>query len=795
MMRDLLWALRWLRKNPLFAVAVTLILGLGIGANTAVFSVVDAVLLRPLPYESANDLVRVAESNAKRAMDAVPAQDYLFWRGRRELFDKTVPYIKDVVTMTGASEPDQVMALRSSGDLFSLLGVHAQLGRVLVQADDNTSDVAVLSDRLWRRQFHADPRVLGRTVTLSGHIFTIAGVMPPEFDFPDSGVEMWLPLRVTPDMKDWLQVIGRLRKGVTTPQAQAALAASAHQLEQENPKHNAGLKISVMPWRQTVERQYELTLVFILAAVGLVLLIACADVGGLLLSRAVQRQKEIAIRASLGAGFWRVARQLLAESFVLAVFGSLAGIAAAYYTLQFLSKQLLALPIVLPHLQHVGLNSRVLVFNTALCLLLAVLCSLAPVLLASRTDLQGTLRSGHSAAPKSSARLFSILIASEAAFAFLLLVGSGLLVRSLIRLQQADHGFHPDHVLTMRVPIGTRMAGVAGTPYDTKPKQMAFYHELLEQIRRIPGVRAAAVVNNLPLSGFNTSLTMPSPHGETILMAGRTISPEYFSVMGIPLLEGRFFSESDGNGSPPVAIINQSFARQLFPGREAIGQTLPKEGSGPATTVVGVVKDSAQMSYDEPARAEIYIPYQQFIFGAFLSTIVVRTAGDPLALAETLRKAIWAVDPNEPILKVETMNDVIADSIWRPRFSAWLFSMLGGLALLLTSVGIYGVVAYTTSLRAQEVGIRVALGASPADVVGVILRGSMIPLCTGLAISLAAALLLARLLTSLLYEISPADPATYISAGALLLAIGAAASLRPAWKAATGDPLTALRAE
>ncbi|MGH9662806.1 MAG: ABC transporter permease, partial [Bryobacteraceae bacterium] len=451
---------------------------------------------------------------------------------------------------------------------------------------------------------------------------------------------------------------------------------------------------------------------------------------------------------------------------------------------------------VLPHLQHVALNGRVLLFNTALCLLLAVLCSLAPVLLASRTDLQGTLRSGHSAAPKNSVRLFSILIASEAAFAFLLLVGSGLLVRSLIRLQEADHGFHPDHVLTMRVPIGTRVGGVAGTHYDTRPKQMAFYHELLDQIRRIPGVRAAAVVNNLPLSGFNTSFTMPSPHGETILMAGRTISPEYFPVMGIPLLKGRLFSDSDRTGSPPVAIINQSFARQLFPDRDPIGQSLPKEGSaGPATRVVGMVKDSAQMSYDGPAVAEMYIPYQQVIFGAFLSTIVVRTAGDPLLLAETLRKAIWAVDPNEPVLKVETMNDVIADSIWRPRFSAWLFSMLGGLALLLTSVGIYGVVAYTTSLRAQEVGIRVALGASPADVVRVILRGSMIPLCVGLTISLAAALLLARLLTSLLYEISPTDPATYIAAGAVLLAIGAAASLRPAWKAATGDPLKALRAE
>ena len=392
-----------------------------------------------------------------------------------------------------------------------------------------------------------------------------------------------------------------------------------------------------------------------------------------------------------------------------------------------------------------------------------------------------------------SVRLFSILIASEAALAFLLLVGSGLMVRSLIRLQQSDHGFHPDHVLTMRVPVGTFTQPQPKGKYDTKPQQMAYYHELVERLQSVPGVKAAAVVNNLPLSGSNSSIIFGEHGDHPMLFTTRTISPQYFSVMGIPLIAGRFFTESDRDGSRGVVILNEYLAHHLFPQRVAVGQNFPDSGS--PVTVVGVVKDSAQMSYEEPPKGELYIPYQQFIFGVFLSTIVVRTSGDPLSLAATLSKEVWAVDPNQPIVKVETMNEVIANSIWRPRFSAWIFSVLGGLALLLTSAGVYGVVAYTTGLRTREVGIRVALGASPRDVVAMILRSALIPLAAGLAVSVVAALLLSRLLGSLLYEISGTDPVTYFGAGMLLLGIGAAASILPAWRAATRDPLHALRTE
>jgi putative ABC transport system permease protein len=803
MIGDIFGALRWLRRNPLFTVGATVILALGIGANTAVFSIVDAVLLRPLPYQAADRLVRVDEGARKRMMSGVPAKDYLRWGGRADLFEKTVPYLKDTVTLTGGGEPDQVVAVRTTGALFPLLGVPARLGRTLAESDDELSagKVAVISDHLWRRRFHTDPGVIGRAITVSEEVVTIAGVMPREFEFPSSDVELWTPLRVTPALTMWLQVLARLKPGITPQQAQSALGIVARQMEQEDPKEKAGLRIDVLPWSEVADRKAELTLIFVLAAVGLVLLIACANVCSLLLSRAVERQKEIAIRASLGAGFWQVARQLLAESLVLAVMGSVAGIGLGRLVVGVLTRQLAALPIALPHLQRVALNGRVLAVNMVLCLLLAILCGLAPVMLASETDINSMLRSGsqgghRGSGTRRSTRLFSVLIASQAAFAFLLLVGSGLMIHSLVRLQQEDHGFQPDHVLTLRVPVGMRTQLGPPGRYDTKPRQMAYYREILERVERIPGIRAAAVVNNLPLSGVNSSLALLDLSGKPILNSARTISPLYFSAMGIPLVAGRAFTDEDQTGRPRVAIINEYLAKQLFPSRNPLGLAMPgSEAGSPTTTIVGVVRDVWQASYDQPAKGEIYLPIRQFIFAAFMSTIVVRTAGDPLAPAAAIQKEVWTVDPNQPVIKVETMNDVIADSIWRPRFSAWIFSVLGGLAVLLTAVGVYGVVAYTTSLRAREVGIRMALGATPQNVVGAIVRGAITPLSAGLGVSLVAALMLARLLASLLYETRADDPVTYVGAGALLLMIGVLASARPAWKAAAGDPIRALREE
>lgn len=794
--KDIWQVVRQFRQSPLLVVTVTGMLALGIGATTAVFSIVDAVLLRSSPYPSAERLVRIEESsNSGPASSNVPIKDYQRWAEREDVFKKVAPYSKDIVTLTGYGEPEQVTAVRCLG-LFQVLGVPARLGRTFIASDEEEGmgNAAVLSDRLWHRRYHADPGVIGREITISDQAYTIVGVMPPDFEFRYPDAELWTPLRLA-TTSTWPQVVARLQSGVSVPQAQSAMAIVADRMKQEGAKDREGFKIVVTRWSYMPDQKYKLTLIFALAAIGLVMVIACVDVGGLLLSRAVQRQKEIAIRASLGAGLWRIVRQLLTESLVLSALGSLAGIALARSLVQILTKQLAALPIVLPRLPLAGLNQRVLVFNIALCLLLTGLCSLPPILLAIRTDLQAVFRGGAAAqGQRGSRRLFSALIAAEAGLAFLLLVGSGLMIRSLAILQRDDHGFRPDHVLTLRVPVGTAMQPRPTGKYDTRQRQMAYYREILERVKILPGIKAAAIVNNLPLSGTGSSLSfnLGDADGES---SARTISPDYFAAMGIPLIAGRTFADSDKTGAREVAIINEHLARQLFPNRNPLGEKLTVGSNTPGPTIVGVVKDSSQMSYELPAKAEVYIPYQQYIFATFMSTIVVRTEGEPEALAEALRKQVWAVDPNQPIVKVETMEEVIAHSIWRPRFSAWIFSVLSGLSVLLTALGVYGVVAYTSNLRAHEVGIRMALGATAQDILVVILRGTMIPLALGTLVSVVATLLLSHLLTSLLYGVSGTDPLTYLGAGGLLLAIGAAASARPAWRAAIRDPLQTLRAE
>ncbi len=796
--QDLRYTARQMRKNPAFTTAIVALLALGIGANTAVFSIVDAVLLKASPYPSPDTLVRIEESSSSRVLNGVPARHFQRWADRNDVFESIAPYIRDTVTLTGGGDPEQVIAVRSQR-LLPALAVAARLGRPLLTSDDEEGapNAAVLSDRLWRRRYQSDPTVIGRAITISGDVYSIIGVMPPDFEFHYSDAELWTPLRLSAT-SPWLQVAARLRSGVSAIQAQSALESVARQLAEEAPKEYTGLKIVVKPWRNTPEEKYKSTLLFVLVAVGLIMLLVCANVGSLLLSRAIQRQKEISIRASLGAGLWRIVGQLLCESFVLALLGSLAGMLVARLVLDVLTKQLAALPVVLPHLQRVALDGRVLGFSIILCLVAAILCSLAPILLATRTDLQAALRAGHAtAAPRGSSRLFSTLIALEAGFAFLLLVGSGLMIRSLLHLQLEDHGFRPDHVLTLRVPVGTLTQPRPSGKYDTRPRQMAYYREILERVKTVPGIEAAAIVNNLPLSGISSSLSfnLRGPDGKSGPTSTRTISPQYFAAMGIPLIAGRDFAETDQKGAPDVAIINEYLARQLFPHRNPIGEKLSDESNKSGPTVVGVVKDSSQMSYESPAGPEVYIPYQQFMFATFMSTVVVRTEGEPTALAATLRKQVWSIDPNQPVVLVQTMDDVIANSIWRPRFSAWIFSVLSGLSLLLTAAGVYAIVANTSALRAHELGIRVALGATHRDVLAVILRGALIPLLWGLCLSAAVGLLLSRLLTSLLYGVTSTDPLTFFGAAALLLAIGAAATARPAWRATTQDPLQTLRAE
>ncbi|HEV3198052.1 MAG TPA: ABC transporter permease [Bryobacteraceae bacterium] len=513
MIQDFRWAVRWLRRNPLFATAVVAILGLGIGASTAAFSITDAVLLRPAADRAGRSLMRVEEKSTKRAIFGMPAKDYLRWRDRSDLFQTSAPFVRDMVTLVGIDTSDQMFAIRTEGRLFTMLGARAAVGRALLETDDGAGDVVVIADRLWERVFHRDPGVVGRHVVIADQPYTIVGVMPPTFEFPTADVEMWIAMRLTPTQTR-VECAAVLRPGVPLEAVQSAMGIVAHQLEQEEPIEKAGLEIVVSPWQDDVTRRYTLSVMFIVAAVGLVLLIACTDAGSPLLCRALQRQREIAIRASLGADAWRLARHLLAESLVLASLGTAAGSAAARWTLHGLVRYLAALPIAVPHLQGVALNGRVLVANTALCVVLASALSLLPVLLARRADLQTALRTGQGGGtPQGSTRIFSLLIGGEAAFAFLLLVGSGLMMHSLIRLEKSDNGFRPDHVLTLRVPVGTITQPRPGTRYDTKASQMAHYQQLLDRLKQIPGVRYAAFVNNPPLTSVNTTTDFVAPDG------------------------------------------------------------------------------------------------------------------------------------------------------------------------------------------------------------------------------------------------------------------------------------------
>ena len=783
-MRDAILAFRWLRRNPLLTLAITGILGLGIAASTAVFSVVDPVLLRPLPYQSADRLVFVAESTPKRVVDSIPTADFRYWSERTSAFDQIVPFRKDMVTITNVPTPDQVWAVRTAGRLFEVIGATAKLGRTLVDSDDH---VVVLSHRLWTGMFHADPAIVGRAITVSGETYTVAGVLPADFEFYSAAIDMWLPLRVTPASTYQVSVLARLKSGVSLERARADLAIAARELSERDPRNNAGLRIKVEPWREDPSKQYKRSLECLLAAVGLLLLIACANSTSLLLSRTVQRQKEIAIRASIGAPFRRVVAQLLAESLVLAGLACLVGAGVAWLTLKVLVRQLAALPVNIPHISRVALNGRVLLFDSAVCVVVACMCTVAPVLLARRTDIQSVLRGGQSAG-KHSARIFSALIAAQAALAFLLLAGSGLLIRTVENLQHADNGFLPDHVLTVRVPVGSLTAALAGVKYDTKARQIEFYSRVLERLERLPQISAVGLVNNPPLSHVNTSTTMPAPNST------RTISPQYFAAMGTPLLRGRLFTDGDTIDSRPVAIVNEFLARQLFPDRDAVGQFLPGEGRN-RREIVGVVKNAWQLDYNEPTIGEVYLPFRQFIFGAFMSTFVLRSTADPQSLAAAIRHEVAAIDPNEPVTKIETLRDVIDDAIWIPRFSAWIFAAMALMALALIATGIYAVVAYTSALRMRELGIRVAVGAAPRDIAADILRRLAVPLATGAIIGVGAAMVLSRLLASLLYGVGANDPVTYAACFALLIAMGAIAAVRPAWKAAISDPLASLRTE
>jgi putative ABC transport system permease protein len=802
--RDLRQGMRSLLRTPGFAAAALTALALGIGASTAIFSVVEAVLLRPLPYRDPGKLVVIMHN----VDEPVAPANFLDWRRQSTVYEQMGAADLWVPNLTDGDTPESVEAVRVTSDVLPLLGVRPKLGRLFLPEEETPGKdrTVILSDRLWRRRFASDPGVLGRGIHLNGEIYTVVGVMPPGFEFPPfwaRGTELWAPLalgaRAASRDAQSLRLFARLKSGATLAAARAEMATITSRLEHEFPGSNRD--VTVTPLRELVVGSVRTALLVLLAAVGFLLLIACANVTHMLLARATTRQKEIAVRSALGASRARIVRHVLTESVVLALAGGVFGLLLSVAGVRFL---VALAPQVLPRLETIRLDPWVLLFAFGLSLLTGIAFGLAPALEASRRDPARALRSEERGSTEGGrrSRTRQLLVGSEVAFALLLLVGAGLMIRSFAALRNVDPGFNPRDVLTMIV-------SVAGSTEAAPGRRANFYRELLEKVRAVPGVLSAGAINHLPLAGdiWGWSFTIagrPKPRpGENSLATYRVVLPGYFRTMRIPILRGRAISDGDRLGTPGVVVVNQQLAERYFPGEDPLGKriTFDNGESNPEwLTVVGVVKNAARDQWGAAPYPEVYLPYLQnrnylerpAAVYAYM-TLVVRGNGDPSHLAPAVRGVIHALDPSVTVSEVQTMDEVVGGSTAGPRFYLLLLGVFASIALILASVGIYGVVSYTVSRRSHEIGIRIALGAGRREVERLVVREAMGPALAGAASGLAAAFALTRLMKSLLYRIGSTDPATFALVCAGLVAVALAASWLPARRAARIDPLEAIR--
>jgi putative ABC transport system permease protein len=801
--QDLRYATRTLMRRPAFTAVVIAVLALGIGANAAIFSVINAVLLRPLPFPEPERLVEVhLATPGGDPRGPVSAVDFEDWRETNHVFQgmALVNSLSRGLTRTGAGEPEQLPTAYVHPAFFATLGVSPALGRAL-RLDENEAGrnrVAVLSHRLWLRDFGGDPSIAGRTVTLDGEPFTVTGVMPASFRFPGAAIDVWAPESLidaarAPRRRDnrFQRVIARLAPGVTLEAARAEMGTIAARLAAQYPETNAGRSTpTLVPLRDSlVGESVRSAILILLAAVVLVLLIACANVGNLLLERALARRHEIAVRLALGAGRARIVRQVLAECVVLAGAGGALGLAVGAWSIEALLN--LARHF-LPAQNDILVDGQVLGFTLLISLASALVFGAVPAIGLSRTAPQLILRedSRSATAGPGGRRLRAVLMVAETALAVVLVVGAVLMVTSFARLRRVDPGFDPGGVLTVSM-------NASSTRYPERPQFLAFYREVLSRIRQIPGVLSAGSTRNLPLQGAAEHWPVavegqpPVPEGSEPVVPVHQVSPDYLRAMRIPLLQGRDFTEGDLDTTPDVALVSRSFARRHWPAGSAVGRTL-RFGER-AATVVGVCGDVRQSRLDAEGEPAVYVPQAQSPRRGF--TLVLRAPGDPLALAPAVRGAIRAVDPEHPILRIGSMEQVLGESVAQPRLLSVLLAVFGGLALCLAMLGVYGVMSCGVALRTREFGVRMALGARPRDVLGIVLgQGARLAL-TGVAIGTAAALGLTRLLSAHLFEIGANDATTFVAVAALLFATSLVAGYLPARRATRVDPLAALRDE
>jgi putative ABC transport system permease protein len=815
LLQDIRYVFRTLRARPGFTAIVVLTLTLGIGTNTAIFSVVNAALLRPMPFLEPDKLVSISLTNLRRSNNqgTVSYPDFEDWRSQTQAFEQMAAYRINIFTLTGVDDPSNLQGGVVSADLFSLLRVTPILGRVFLSEEDNAqgaggSRTAILSYGLWQGRFASDPNVIGRTIELNNRSHTVIGVMPPDFRYPiqSEPVELWTTILYDAEVVDgnpprtvnrgdrYLKVIARLKHDVGIAQAQAEMDSIANALASQYPDTNANKGVRLVSELESMVGDLRTPLLILLSAVGCVLLIACANVANLLLARATTRHKEMAIRAALGASRGRIIRQLLTESLLLSLTGGVLGLLLAWLG----TKIIIAIsPQNIPRLRDITLDFRVLGFTLFVSLLTGIIFGLAPALHASKVNLTESLKEGARSSSDGSQRkrLRAALVVGEVALALMLLVGAGLLIKTFIRLQEVNPGFDAHNLLTVSINLPAARYG--------DPQIVGFYEQLVSRIESLPGVDSASVVNPLPLGGLNISLVFdiesnPLPKSEQPQTEYRAVNPGYFKTMHIPLIDGRDFTVADNQDALPVVIINESLSRRFFPNDNPVGKrikpSIALDKRGPLMRqIIGVVGDVRHKNLQTESGPELYVPHSQIPFRPM--TMVIRTNRNTQDIVGSIRSEVKQLDKDLPIYNVKTMDQFMAQALAQARFNTTLLATFATVALILSTIGFYGVMAYTVAQRTREIGVRVALGATNTDVLRLVLGHAMTLALIGIAIGVCGGLVVTNLMSSLLYGVSSIDPMIFIGVAILLFITALLACYIPAQRAMKVDPIIALRYE
>jgi putative ABC transport system permease protein len=796
--QDLRYGVRVLLKSPGFTAVAVIALALGIGANTAVFSVVNTVLLKPLPYKDSDRLILMfgASLESGRVGGSVSPPDFLDYREQNTTLERLAAVSNASFSLTGGTEPERIQSARVSEGFFETLGINPLYGRTFTSEEEQAGrdEVVILGNGLWQRRFGADPNLLGQTITLNDKSYTVVGIMPSGFQYPRD-VELWVPFTFKVPQTSvrrfhYLRPVGLLKPGVSVQQAQADFTSIARRLADQYPDSNRDYGAGIVSMTERIVGDMREPLWILSGAVGFVLLIACANVANLLLARASARQKEIAIRSALGASRSRVTRQLLTESILLSVFGGALGLLVAWWGVA----GLVALSSDnIPRVKEVGIDGRVLGFTVLVSLVTGIIFGLIPAIQASRTDLNETLKEGgRSAATALGQWVRRTLVVFEVAIALFVLIGAGLMIKSFMRLSEVDPGFKSDNVLTMQVAL-------TQGKYPEASGRVNFFRELIHRLEALPGVQAVGAVSELPMSGQNNDTRFsiegkPSDPNNPTYANSRVASPDYFNALGIPLLKGRYFADADSETAPKVVIISESFAREAFPNEDPVGQHIlidfGEEWKGEIVGVVGNIRHRGLSA--EPWR-EMYVNQYQAPINS--TNLVVRAGSDPTRLTAAIKAEVQAMDKDVPLYSVRTMENLVSESVAQPRFRTLLLTIFAVVALVLAAVGIYGVMSYYVTQRTHEIGIRMALGASQKDVMRLVVGQGMALALAGVGVGLIGAFLLTRLMVSLLYQISASDPTTFAVISITLTAVALLASYIPARRATKVDPMVALRYE